>query len=65
MNTEANFCLKEVSELEEKTGEEDLGLEVIVAVWMGRGDSKPCGLYKDSPTKIQGSGYGACGSHVE
>ena len=38
MNTEANFCLKEVLELEEKMEEEeDLGLEVIVAVWMGRG----------------------------
>ena len=28
-----NFCLKEVLELEEKTDEEDLRLEVIVAGW--------------------------------
>ena len=33
LNTEVNFCLKEVLELEEKMEEEeDLGLEVIV-VW--------------------------------
>lgn len=32
MNTEMNFCLKEVLELEEKT-DEDLRLEVIVAGW--------------------------------
>jgi len=33
-NTEANFCFKEVLDLEEKTEEEDLRPEVIVVVWM-------------------------------
>lgn len=57
LNTEVNFCLKEVLELEEKMEEEeDLGLEVIVGgVTRRRRDELLVGLYGRSPAKmIQG-----------
>jgi len=47
LNTEANFCLKEVLELEEKMEEEDLISEVIVVVWVRGGVKglRTCGVY--------------------